>query len=204
MRKLFLAIAAKEGLETISSQVVKKLKIHADQKGIEVRWVHIDNYHVTLVFLGNTPDEKIPEIETITENVAKNFAPFSLKVSDVGAFPDEFSSRVLWFGVQNSKALRSLQERLATELKHIRYKSEEQEFSPHLTIGRLRNPHRTKDMTSPFVRKKFAKIEIHEIVLYESLGSAPFQVYKPIKTFKLSGVRPPAEDSESNSTSDSE
>lgn len=196
MRRLFLAIAAKNGLETTAPQVIKKLKMHADQKGIEVRWVHIDNYHITLVFLGNTIDEKISEIENITDRIAKNFSPFNLKISALGAFPDDFSSRVLWFGVQNSKALRALQENLATELKHLRYKSEEQTFSPHLTIGRLRNPHKTKDMTSPFVRKKFAKIEINEIVLYESVGSAPFQVYKPLKTFKLSGTVAPREDSE--------
>ncbi|HEY8271382.1 MAG TPA: RNA 2',3'-cyclic phosphodiesterase [Pseudobdellovibrionaceae bacterium] len=196
MRRLFLAIAAKDGLETVAPQVIKKLKIHAEQKDIEVRWVPMDNYHITLVFLGNTYDEKISEIETITERIAKNFAPFNLKIADLGAFPNDFSSRVLWFGVQNSKALRSLQDSLATELKHLRYKAEEQGFSPHLTIGRLRNPHKTKDMTSPFVRKKFAKIQINEIVLYESVGSAPFQVYKPIKTFKLSGVPASIEDSD--------
>ncbi len=196
MRRLFLAIAAKNGLETVAHQVVKKLKMHADQKQIEVRWVHIDNYHVTLVFLGNTPEEKIHEIETITGSIAKNFAPFSLKISNIGAFPDEFSSRTLWFGVQNSKALRYLQEQLAAELKHISYKSDIQDYTPHLTIARLRNPHRTTDMMSPFVRKKFAKIEIHEIILFESLGSAPFQVYKPIKVFKLTGVNAQAENSD--------
>ncbi|MGZ3743511.1 MAG: RNA 2',3'-cyclic phosphodiesterase [Pseudobdellovibrionaceae bacterium] len=188
MRRLFLAIAAKEGLETIAPQIIKKLKMHAEQKEIEVRWVPLENYHITLVFLGNTQDEKIPEIEAITERIAMNFAPFHLKISDVGAFPDDFSSRVLWFGVQNSKTLRSMQEDLVTELKHVVYNPQEQEYSPHLTIGRLRNPHKTKDMISPFVRKKIAKIEIHEIVLYESIGSVPFQVYKPIKFFKLSGV----------------
>jgi 2'-5' RNA ligase len=196
MRKLFLAIAAKDGLETIAPPIIKKLKMHAEQKEIEVRWVPVDNYHVTLVFLGNTPDEKIPEIESITENIVQKFAPFSLKITDIGAFPDEFSSRVLWFGVQNSKALRSLQDNLATDLKDIIYKSEEGDYTPHLTIGRLRNPHRTKDMTSPFVRKRFAKIEIKDVILYETVGTVPFQVYKPLKTFRLSGTAAPAEDME--------
>jgi 2'-5' RNA ligase len=197
MKKLFLAIATHEGLDQAAIQIIKKLKINADQKQIEIRWVPPSNYHVTLVFLGNTSEEKLEEIKKVSADVAQRFAPFSLKISDIGAFPDEFSSRVLWFGVQNSKALRSLQETLALELKTLSYaRQEEEAYSPHLTIGRLRNPHSTKDMVSPFVRKKIAKIQITEFVLYESVGTVPFPVYKPLERFQLTGIPQEVEDAE--------
>lgn len=188
MKKLFLAIAAHEGLEETAPQIIKKLRINADQRGLEVRWTAAENYHVTLVFLGRTADEKIPEIESLVEDVAQRFAPFQLKISDIGAFPDEFNSRVLWFGVQNSKSLRFLQEELSQNLKDKNYPLESREYSPHLTIARLRNPHKTKDMMSPFVRKKIAKIDVTEIVLYESLGTAPYPVYKALRKFRLTGT----------------
>lgn len=188
MKRLFIAIAAHEGLEETASQVVKKLKINADQKGLDIRWVPPANYHVTLVFLGSTADEKIPEIEALMSEVAAGRAPFSLKIEDVGAFPDEFSSRILWFGVQNSKALRGLQDELSDILKEHDYPLEDRTYSPHLTIARLRNPHKTKDLTSPFTRKKLAKILVQEIVLYESVGSVPFPQYKPLKSVTLTGV----------------
>lgn len=196
MRKLFLAVAATEGLDPVASQIIKKMKINTDQRQIEVRWIPQNNYHVTLVFLGNIDEKKIPEIEHIAGEVAKHIAPFPLKIADVGGFPDEFSSRVLWFGVQNSKALRHLQETLSLSLKNSGYTLDEREYSPHLTIGRLRNPQRTRDLISPFVRKKIAKIQITEFILYESLGSHPFPVYKPLVRFQLTGVPADAQELE--------
>lgn len=189
MKKLFLAIAAHEGLEEAGAQILKKLRINADQKQLEIRWVPQNNFHVTLVFLGPTDEAKLPEIEALTAEVASLFVPFYLKIANVGAFPDDLSSRVLWFGVQNSKALRALQEHLFQKFKEPAALGQERDYSPHLTIGRLRNPHRTRDLLSPFVRKKIAKIPVREIVLYESLGGAPFPVYKALKTFPLTGEK---------------
>jgi 2'-5' RNA ligase len=168
---------------------LKKMKINADQHELEVRWTHPSHFHVTLVFLGNTAENKIPEIESLVDETAATIAPFDLKITGVGAYPDEFASRVLWFGVQNSKYLRFLQSELAEKLAPFQYRSEEQGYNPHMTIARLRNPHRTKDMTSPFVRKSIAKIHVTELVLYESVGDAPFPVYKALRRFALSGVK---------------
>jgi len=187
MKKLFLAIATHDGLEVSAAQIIKKLRMSADQKQMEVRWVPIDNFHVTLLFLGATRDEKVIEVESMMAEVAAQTAPFTLKISDIGAFPDEFKSRILWFGVQNSKALRSLQSNLTEKFFEKNYPSDKREFAPHLTIARLRNPHNTKDLMSPFSRKKITKIQVQEIVLYESVGSVPFPVYKALKKFTLTG-----------------
>jgi 2'-5' RNA ligase len=187
-KKLFVAIATHQGLEDSAAPIIKKLRINAEQKEIEIRWVPGKNYHVTLHFLGNIHLDTIPEIENTLAEIASETPPFKLKISDMGAFPDDSASRVVWFGVQNSKALRALQETLAERLAHVSYSREKHEFSPHLTVGRLRNPHRTKDLLSPFVRKSLAKISVSEIVLYESTGDAPFPVYKPLKLFQLEGI----------------
>lgn len=189
MKRLFLAIATHEGLEAPAHELVKKLRINAEQKKFEVRWVPPSHYHVTLVFLGNTQEAKIPEIEAGVEETSKTLAPFELKISGVGAFPDDFASRVLWFGVQNSKNLRFLQSELTEKLKDHIYRLEEREYSPHLTIARLRNPHKTKDLLSPFVRKSIAKIPVTEVVLYESIGEMPFPIYKALKRFPLLGAK---------------
>jgi 2'-5' RNA ligase len=188
MKRLFLAIATHEGLDETAPQILKKLKINADQRQLDIRWTPPGNYHVTLVFLGNTEENKIEEIEKITQEVAEKIPPFPLKISDVGAFPDEFSSRVLFFGVQNSKRLRFLQSELQEKISNHGYNLDSREYSPHLTIGRLRNPHKTRDMISPFVRKQIAKIQVTEIVLYESVGAVPFPTYKPLRSFPLTGL----------------
>lgn len=198
MKKLFLAISTQEGLEPSGSQIIKKMRANADQRGLDIRWIPPSNYHVTVVFLGNTREEKLPEIESIMKEAAAECPPFLLKISDVGAFPDEFSSRVLWFGVQNSKTLRALQENLSHKFKDFLYNVESREYSPHLTIARLRNPHKTKDLMSPHVRKKIGKVSVTEIVLYESVGAMPFPVYKPLLRVPLTGTPVDNESSESS------
>lgn len=199
MKRLFLAIATHDGLENIVAPIIKKLRINADQRELDIRWTHSSNFHVTLVFLGNVDESRIPEIEKTVETIAINTAPFDLKISGMGAFPDPFSSRVLWFGVQNSKYLRFLQGELSEQLRAARFPSEDREYSPHLTIARLRNPTKTKDMTSPFVRKTIAKIPVTEIILYESVGAPPFRTYKDLKRFSLRGVRGEEEPTDSTS-----
>lgn len=202
MKKLFLAISTQEGLEPSGPQIIKKLRTNADQRKLDIRWVPANNYHVTLVFLGNTDENKLPEIESLMREGAAEAPPFHLKISDVGAFPDEFSSRVLWFGVQNSKTLRALQENLTRKFKDHHYPIEDRVYSPHLTIARLRNPHKTKDLMSPFVRKKIGKVSVQEIVLYESVGSMPFPVYKPLLRVPLTGE--PVDNSSESSFSEAE
>jgi hypothetical protein len=68
----------------------------------------------------------------------------------------------------------------------------------------LRNPHRTNDLISPFVRKSLAKIPVNEIVLYESVGGMPFPVYKPLSVFPLTGVASEVEDESFSAGSDDE
>lgn len=200
MKKLFVAISTQEGLKPTAPQVIKKLKVHADLHGLDVRWTPMDNYHVTLVFLGNTREDKIPDIKRLLDESAAHRAPFQLKITDIGAFPDEFKSRVLWFGVQNSKALRALQEDLSQKLLGNHESADVSAYSPHLTIARLRNPHKTKDMVSPFTRKKIGKVSVSEIVLYESVGSVPYPVYKALYKVPLTGSLVDGETTDSSSS----
>jgi 2'-5' RNA ligase len=56
----------------------------------------------------------------------------------------------------------------------------EEDFNPHITIGRLRNPKSCKDLISPFVRKSFGSVHVNKIVLFESKLQSYFPVYTPI------------------------
>lgn len=184
MKRLFVAIATHEGIEKAAEPILKKLRINTDQKELDVKWTPLENFHVTVVFIGNRKPEDIPEIENTLERIAGQHAPFNLKIGGMGAFPDDMKSRVMWFGVQNSKALRFLQDELTEALKL----HPENEYFPHLTVARLRNPHRTKDILSPFVRKDLGKVNVTEIVLYESITATPFPIYKALKRIPLTAL----------------
>lgn len=195
-RRLFFALNATDPLAESFLPTFKKLKINADKKELTMKWVPPDNFHVTVTFLGETPETEIPKIQAALEDTCKIFNPFDVKIEDVGAFSNEHDARVIWLGVQNKRYLNELKMDLDRNLaeRGVIVTSEFREYKPHLTIGRLRNPKSVKDMISPFKRKSFGKIHVQEIVLYESHLQGNFPVYTPLYRCKLTGEEKPLEE----------
>lgn len=184
-RRLFIAFTLEisSGLEA----AIKRTRIGAQQRRMEVNWVPKENLHVTLYFLGATPSERIPELERLIETVGQTHSAFSTSIRGMGAFPDSRHARVLWVGVRNSRALNQLQAALRETLIQAGFPQEERDYVPHLTIGRLRKARAVDDLLSPYVRTSFDDIRVESISLFESLQHGPQTVYKVLKTFPLCG-----------------
>ena len=181
-RRLFFALNATDPLAESFLPTLKKLKINADKKEMNMKWVPPTNFHITISFIGDTDVNEIPKIQAALEDTCKVFNPFDLKIEDMGAFSSEHDARVIWLGVQNKRYLNELKHELDRNLaeRGVTMAMELREFVPHLTIGRLRNPKSVKDMISPFKRKSFGKLHVNEVVLYESHLHGNFPVYTPI------------------------
>lgn len=189
MKRLFVAINTSNLFGPAFQPFLKKLKIGADQKEIAMRWTQPENYHVTLSFLGERPAGDIPRIFRALEEAVQISNPFALKMEDVSAFPSETNGRVIYVGVQSKRSLHQLKSTIDLKLvEHglIKPSEIETEYSPHLTIGRLRNSQHVKDFLSPVKRKSFGKIEVNQVVLYESFLQGYFPKYIQIGSFHLS------------------
>ena len=109
-------------------------------KDIDVRWVKLPHVHLTLKFLGEVQDRLIPEICDCVKGVSQSCEPFSMKLSDLGAFPNVENPRTLWIGVaQGSDQLLALHGKLENELEKFGFVPEARRFTPHVTLGRIRN-----------------------------------------------------------------
>ena len=192
-RRVFIAINATDPLSLTFLPILKKLKINADRREMNIKWVPADNYHITISFLGEMSGEEITKIQNALQTTCSEMHPFDLKIEDIGAFSNEHDARVLWLGVQNKKCLGSFKESLDKSLveNSIIKQESDRSYWPHLTIGRLRNPGSVKDMISPFKRKNFGKIKVSEVVLYESKLQGPFPIYIPLARFNLTGEQRP-------------
>jgi len=186
-RRLFIGFALEigSGLEA----AIKRTRIGAQQRRMEVYWVPKENFHVTLNFIGATPSEKIPELEKLIETVGQTHGAFSTSIRGMGAFPDSRHARVLWIGVRNSRGLSELQSALRDALIEAGFPQEDRDYVPHLTIGRLRKARAVEDLLSPYVRTSFDDIRVESISLFESLQHGPQPVYKVLKTFPLCAPR---------------
>lgn len=101
------------------------------------RWVSVEGLHLTLRFLGATPDERRNDLAVALSATARGVAPFRVVLSGGGAFPDPSRPRVLWIGIaEGAVELADLVLRLDAQLKPLGWPPEGRPFSPHLTLAR--------------------------------------------------------------------
>ena len=187
-KRLFLGIQCVENsdLRAFEKNILLKLKITAERKGIEVKWVPLRNYHVTVKFFGDV-DAKGEQL--IVEGMQRisdhGLSSFGVKIRQMGAFPDVMHARVLWLGVQRKTDFVKLFEASEEVFAAAGFARESRDFAPHLTIGRIRKTRNVKDLISPFVRKDFAKVEVKHLVLFHSKVHGPYPVYEPLHSIEL-------------------
>jgi 2'-5' RNA ligase len=105
--------------------------------GGNVRWIRRENVHLTLLFLGDTPTEKIPAVKEQLTKAASNTASFTLRLGETGAFPSYRSPKILWIGLDGDvKRLMQLQGRIEGAMRSIDFTPEKRQFTPHITVGR--------------------------------------------------------------------
>lgn len=101
------------------------------------RWVRADGLHLTLRFLGATPDERRPALATALLAAAQGVVSFRIVLSGGGAFPNPSLPRVLWLGISEGEAqLADLARRLDDQLAPLGWPRERRPFAAHLTLAR--------------------------------------------------------------------
>ena len=104
---------------------------------LNISWVHPQNIHLTLRFLGDIQQSEVASIKEAVYATAAQYAPITLITRGVGVFPGIRQPRVLWAGIQG-KQLFQLQETLSKQLARIGFPFEKRQFKGHLTIGRIK------------------------------------------------------------------
>jgi 2'-5' RNA ligase len=113
----------------------------------DVRWVRAEALHLTLVFLGERPAGQVEAIAQAAGTACGGRRPFTLTVAGFGCFPSPARARVLWAGLAGEvEALATLQRAILEALIAAKLTEAGAPFSPHLTLGRVR------DSASPAAR----------------------------------------------------
>lgn len=119
---------------------LKSLQDKLCRSGADVKWVAPDNIHLTLKFLGEIQDKQTKVVSDVMEEVCPAYDDFIIALGELGAFPRLTSPRTIWVGLSRGgeDAVR-LAGQLNERLSLFGVPKEKKEFSPHLTIARVRS-----------------------------------------------------------------
>jgi len=154
----------------------------------DVKWVAPANTHLTLKFLGEIKDQQVVEVCDIAKQVAAWHAGFDIAFESVGTFGGK-SARVVWVGItEGSDKLSELQKDLEGRLADASFPPENREFSPHLTICRVRNPKagfKLAEAAKRFEQFKLGSISAEAVCVYQSQLTPAGPVYTLLGKFGL-------------------
>lgn len=182
-KRLFIGLKFTPKILATLKAPLHKIKRIADQSEIEARWTALENLHITLLFLGETDASEIEVLAEKLAAVANEVPAFPIRLEGVGAFPEATAARVIWFGVRQSKGILELQSKVASSMGHS-----VGEYTPHISIARLRNQKSVYGLIKPFARDTWGKAAVMEIELFESIQAGPLPVYKSLYSFPLKAV----------------
>lgn len=180
--RLFVAVPLAEEARASVAQLVEDIQASAEAAArgqrSAVRWVRTDGLHVTLRFLGPTPEERIAELSAIVDEAAKSAAPFRVSIRGSGAFPSARRPRTLWLGLdEGSDSLAALAARLSDGLAKAGWPTDDRPFRAHLTLARAdgrREGPAVADLLAARAQGFETEFQADRLILFESVtGGGP-------------------------------
>jgi 2'-5' RNA ligase len=187
--RAFIAIDLSPEIYQRLEEVVVQLKQQLNR--IPIRWVAVENIHLTLKFLGDVSLASLEMLKKNLETEIGSHSLFEISVGELGSFPSTRRPRVIWVGVEAPPDLEAIQRGIETETARLGYAREGRLFSPHLTLGRVsRNatPDEIRRISEVLIKYKVGFLgatRIQSVHLYRSDLRPGGAVYSRIFTLPL-------------------
>lgn len=147
--------------------------------------------HVTLSFLGDVDEDRLPAIEDALRAAVEDdidFGPFDAEIEGVGVFPNTEYIRVLWVGVgDGAEEMTLLNDAVESRLYDLDFSPDDNDFVPHVTIARMQHAG-GKELVQRNVRElepTVGRMEVEEIRLTKSELGADGPSYSTVAAFPL-------------------
>lgn len=178
MHHYFIGIKAPATIEHVVNQYRGQYGLQNIYKVIP----HLDDLHITLLFIGALPEQKVePLLESFT-SIANTHSDFMLTIDGLSFFGSPKGPRVVYLSVQQSNELHALQQSIASIGADQLGIEQDNRFTPHITIAKKRKvneefPIQKETCTPiPFHVDEFSLFKIHP-------SKTP--KYEAVQTFSL-------------------
>ena len=170
MKRLFFALWPDNAVRGRLAEVVGLLPINTGRR------VPPDNFHITLVFLGNVQEQVVPELAAAAERLRQ--PGFSLQIDRCGWWK---RAKVAWLAPATTPApLLDLVEQISQLSRTAGLPVDKRDYNPHLTVARK--------ATHPVTARSFEPIQwdIKDFHLIESVTHQQGARYQVIRSWPLS------------------
>ena len=179
MLRLFVAFDVPEARKDSVETAVRTLDVPG------ARWTGRQSWHVTLKFLGPTPEERLSEVTGVVEQAASASPPARTSLDGIGAFPGFRRARVLWVGMADpGGVLAAMARTLEEAFAQHGFPAEGRPWTPHLTVARLKVP-AALSLEPGQVHLDEQPFEVGQVVVFRSHLKPGGAVYEPLAGFPL-------------------
>jgi len=184
--RLFVALPLPEPVKNTLDRITNNLKAH----GGKVRWVAAKNLHLTVRFLGETEEAKVPKLKKLIDEVAAKFPAADTTIDRLGGFPNLNRPRVIWAGLAENESVESmgkLARQIELAVRQLRFEPDKKGFKPHLTLGRVKDPRDLGELPAFMKSCRFEPIPLalDRLVLIKSTLTPQGSIYEHLHEAKL-------------------
>lgn len=171
LRRLFFAIPA-ENIRQALLDCQQQMEDHLIRKPVSA-----DNFHLTLRFLGSTPDDALPSLKNIAASIES--PAFQMTLTQWGYFQ---KARCAWVGpAQIQPELSNLISQFNLKLKDGGWPVDSH-FQPHITLFRP-SQNLPENLKNPNIT-----LSVDEFRLYESISTSHGVIYQTLDVWKLQRI----------------
>ncbi len=183
--RIFISVELPDEVKKNIAELVNELK----DTGAGVKWVEAKNLHITLKFLGWVDDRKIDNLAELTTKAVSGIGSFKARFEGLGTFPEGKKPRVVWVGtVEGGDKLCDLAKNLEDILSKAGFRSEEREFRPHVTVGRVKEKKgvdKLKEKIQSLKDPKFGEAIVDHVYIMKSTLTPSGPIYEIINPVPL-------------------
>ena len=177
--RLFIGIPLPKSLLDQMAEIQKS----ADFKEFHLKWIPLENLHVTVKFLGEVEEKKVDAIKSVLKKEIKGGQQFSIQTTKFVPFPSKHNFRMISLNGETSEQMLELSRKIEDVLKPLGFPKEERPFVVHITLSRIKHKidkRKLVDVLEKFSNISFENIPVDKIILYESVLTKTGAEYREV------------------------
>ena len=181
--RTFIALDLPEDIKTELAEIITNFR--STLKG-EIKWSAIENLHITLVFIGNTKQSEVDQIQQIAKQIFSKYSPIRFDNLKFNIIP-AVNPKIIWVTIKpkSTKAF-TLYRELFNSLSNIGISLDDREIFFHITLGRIKKrlPNNWSDrfLTTELIANTF---DVSQVSFYKSELFAEGPKYTVIEKYKF-------------------